>query len=624
MALCLWGAGGLAAEEPMWLASAEGAGDGAVFLSLTRSAEPLARTPTNVTVVTREEIDRFGAKTLDEALNRVPSLNFTRTGTLGAQSTVRLRGVPTSNDVQIVIDDQPLGGVSAQNVDLAQITTDDIERIEIVRGGGSVLYGANTLGGVIHVITKRPTEDGTTSLIRVEGRTFRTRVTQAEISTRRGGFFGRLNGGRFMTDGFQDNAEADQITASGVAGWTFSGGGELSLNLARVDHDAELPGGTPVDLGRWDGRREREASTPLDWMKQKTTRARVKAVIPLGVGAVLENTAYASASAYRSDIADVGAVTSYAERIRGDDLRLRLPSGLTVGGGYEWDGRRSDITDWMGNPELPSHVANWNLYTQQNWVAGPVTLIPALRLDQHTTFGSFYSPRLTLVVRPSDRWKVSANAGRSFRAPTFLDLFYPGLSNPNLKPETAWSYDLGLERRIGPSSRVAATGFYSRITDRIAADPDDGYRPNNRPRAELSGAEIEADQTWGTLEVRTNYTYQRAVGGSMASSRYVPLRLSPRHLANQEILWHASRGWTWSNTLRYVHRQFSTDGEKGAKLPSFTLWGLRVTKRILAADLFFAVDNLTDKHYTESFGFHGYVPQPGRTYAAGLTIRFDD
>ena len=132
--------------------------DEGLFLSLTRKGESKEVLPSQRSVVTREEIVRSGARNLGEALNLVPGAMFNRTGTLGAQTTLRLRGVPTSNQVQVLIDDQPVGGVSIQNVDLSQIPVSDIERIEIVRGGSSVLYGANAIGGLVNVITRRHRE----------------------------------------------------------------------------------------------------------------------------------------------------------------------------------------------------------------------------------------------------------------------------------------------------------------------------------------------------------------------------------------------------------------------------------------------------------------------------------
>jgi outer membrane receptor protein involved in Fe transport len=126
------------------------------------------------------------------------------------------------------------------------------------------------------------------------------------------------------------------------------------------------------------------------------------------------------------------------------------------------------------------------------------------------------------------------------------------------------------------------------------------------------------------------YTYQRARGSGAASSEFVELRLTPRHLANWRLDWRLPRGFTLSNAVRYVHSRHQSDGRTGLKLPSYTIWNVRLTKQILGAELYAAADNVTDKRYAEAFGVHPVsgsatlLPLPGRSYWGGLQIRFLD
>lgn len=604
----------------LWSGSPGFAVDGAgeadeegVFLSLTRDRTTAADLPAQRTVVTRADLERAGAKSLAEALDAVPGAVFNRTGTLGSLTSLRLRGVPTSNQVLILIDDQPISGVAVQNVDLSQIPVGNIERIEIVRGGSSVLYGANAIGGVVNVITRRPTPGPVTTRLTTEWGSFFTQTYRGEIgkATDRQSVY--VAAGRDLSEGFQDNADSDGIHVTGRAGLRGHRGG-LVLALARVDNETGAPNGTPVPLGEWNGEREKEANDPDTRVAQKITRARLSGDWALGEWATLLPSAFVSGHAYEN--AGGPFPNDHFERTAGGELRLRGVGGWTLGGGYERDTR-------TGVGETPTHVANWALFAQHEVKTRRLTLAPAVRFDQHTDFGNVYNPRLTAVFRVTDRGRLSASAARSFRAPTFLDLVYPGFSNPQLRPEVAWTYDAGVE--WGDANRFwRATGYFSKITDRIVADFSTGFVPYNRPRSELSGAEVEAGLRWGAVRSRSSYAYSRSVGNSNTASDYRPTRLAPRHVATEELLWETRSGWTWRNALRYVHKQFSDDGETGSKLPSFTVWNLGLSKRILAARAWVSADNLTDKHYAESVSFGGYNPQPGRTFRAGVTIEFQD
>lgn len=598
--------------------------DAPLFLSLTRRGAARDRMPSNVSVVTQAEIRESGAKTLDQVLDSVPSVDVTRTGTLGSFSTVRLRGVPSSAQVQVLVDDEPLGGVSSQFIDLSQIPVENIDRIEIVRGGSSVLYGANTIGGVIHVITKRAKGDRPLSSVGVEARSFKTQIYRADLGVRGGGFDGYVNGSRYFTDGFQQNADGNNLTLSGRGGYDFAGGARVEVALSRSDHEIGDPQGTTVPLGQWDGKKERAAANPTQRVDQDINTGRVKIIVPVGSRISVQSGFYGYDQFYRTfPAAGLPAGFDQRNQILGNDTRFLLPGGLTVGGSYE-----RDQQDTVGAAR--SHVTDWGLYAEEQLSFGRLDLIPAVRLDQHSAFGNVVNPRLTAVVRPSDAWKISANAARSFRAPSFLELFFQSAffnGNPDLRPETAWTYDLGAEFFPAEGSSLGVTGFHTRIRERIAANLTT-YR--NSPRAEISGVEVENRQRWGSLTEEASYTYQRAVGNSLASSRFVPLRLTPRHMAHYRLTWAAGRGWSLTNAVQYVHRQFQFDGEKGGRLPSYTLWNARLSKRILSSELYLGVDNITDKRYAESFGFHPVtfattlLPQPGRTIWGGITVRFID
>ena len=126
------------------------------------------------------------------------------------------------------------------------------------------------------------------------------------------------------------------------------------------------------------------------------------------------------------------------------------------------------------------------------------------------------------------------------------------------------------------------------------------------------------------------YTYTRALGNSLSSSQYLALRLTPRHSIYYRLDWRPGQGWEVTNTVRYLSKQFQFDGERGQALPAHALWDARIAKSILAAEIYFGLENILDRRYAETFdwdpatGGTSRNPHPGRTYSVGASMRFQD
>lgn len=601
------------AETPLVVREEEEEG---LFFSLTRKGEGGASLPSQRSVVTKAEIERSGARNLSEALDLVPGAVFNRTGTVGANTTIRLRGTPASNQVQILIDDQPIGGIAIQGVDLSQIPVNDIERIEIVRGGSSVLYGANAIGGLVNVITRKHQGETPVTNIGMSYGSFNSQMYQGDFGVASGPFEGFLSAGRTLSDGFQENSDFDGINVSGRGAYSFGSGNNVSLTISRVDTEVGTPGATPVPLGEWDGKKEQMALDTTSRVDQKHTRARLKADVPLGEWAVFKPMVFFGQTAYQ--YTSLTYPSDHQDKVKGADMHLQTVHGTVLGGSYERD-------EHEASGESGVHVTNWGLYAQQEIRFGSLKLDPAIRMDQHSTFGNTYNPRVGFVWDATKKLKVSATAARSFRAPTFLDLYSPYGSNPDLNPETAWSYDTGVEFSGSSGNGVRVTGFYTKMKDRIVF----ASVTINEPTAELSGFELESFNRYKAISSRTSYAYTRAIGSSQGLSKNESLSLTPRHTASQELLFTLPNGWTERNALRYVDDQYQKNGENGLKLPSYTLWDMGITKKILSMELTFAVENITNKHYAESIGYNNnapygahHIPQPGRTFRFDVTMRF--
>lgn len=597
-----------------------------VFLSLTHQALPAKNTPSFVQTLTREDIDRAGARTLDEMLKDIPGAQVVRDATRGGFAGVRLRGVPSSSQVLIVVDDVPLNGVTGTSVDISQIPLQDVERIEIVRGGSSAAYGANAMGGIVHIITRRATKPIPHTDVSYDYGSRRTRQWGLGFGVGRKRSDFRVNAQRDLSDGFQRNQDFEGFSISAKGGLSFDNGARLNLYGSNWNNEVGTPNGTNVPYDQWNGHLEKEPVDPSSRVKNNRSTGRLSLDQPLP-GGLLNLSAYTSQQFYRY-LLSAGAppASNITTRLWGGEARWTTLQYFSLG--TAWQREMVDNTGIFG-PPFRHHVAQVGLFADGRFTLGAFSLIPALRWDHFSTLGSAVNPRLTSVMSLSESWRATANVGRSVNLPSFYNLFvqdptYGFHPNADLKPETAWTYDLGLERQ-SKVLQARATVHYTRLSDRIAQKgvPYVDYTVVNAPHAEIIGLETGLTLNQGPLRYEASYALTESQGNSLSESRYVPLALTPQHSISGQAVWSGPRGWSLIPSYRYVSKQFTLDNEKGAKLPPYSLWNLGLSKKILKADLTFSANNLFNRRYAEN-GYFTLNPQLGRNYVFSLRIGFDN
>jgi outer membrane receptor protein involved in Fe transport len=210
-----------------------------------------------------------------------------------------------------------------------------------------------------------------------------------------------------------------------------------------------------------------------------------------------------------------------------------------------------------------------------------------------------------------------------------VDSTYQG--NPNLRPETAWTYDAGFELHNDDAS-FKATYFRANVTNLIQtinvyttnsgtlADPDVfAAQTINVGKARRQGLEVEIEHRLnGFFKDSWNYTYLNNVGIPVGFTTEVPLAYSPRHTANWIATFSPTKVLDFSSTLHYEDSRFDGNNDTGTKLGSMILWDLRIAYRWKQLESFFQVNDVTDRRYEEEAGF----PLPGRTFIGGVTAHF--
>jgi vitamin B12 transporter len=501
-----------------------------VVLSPNRAETEAARVGSSVSVVERAEIERNGDVNALDTLRRTPGLSVVQSGGPGAASTVRLRGLGAEN-IQVRVDGidiaDPAGPVITPN--LAYLKTGDIGRIEVLRGSQGALYGGDAVAGVIDITTRRAEQDGLNHSLDLEGGSYSTIYGAYSLT---GGFDQgefALNAVGFDTDGFSVADEDDGNTeADGSSNVTLSGFGEVTLGEglsiggaarytdARADNDSGFPIGDDLDL-------RQEAVT---WGGRAFLRS-------VAMEDRLENEV--SLQYFRSDRDEIdgGAADSFdGDRVKAEYLgRYTLSEMATLQFGGDWTRESFDTNSAFAADSGDASI--WGGFAQVTLdPTDTITLTGALRYDEHSEFGGFTTGRATAAWRPIEGTKLRASISNGFRTPSLFELYSAGFGNPNLDPETSFSWEVGVDQAFHDGRGLVSVTYFAIDTeDKIGFDPVT-FRTTQVPgTTESRGVEIAL--SWAPVDwVSLGATYAYIDSKDETGAREVRV---PRHQAGFSV-----------------------------------------------------------------------------------------
>lgn len=608
--LCRIGVLGMALGCPL-SAQADGPILEPVVVTATRTPRVAARVAPSVTVISAEEIRASGARRLQEVLRDAVGVNVVETGAQGQLATASIRG-SEAQQVLVLLDGIRLNSPQLGQFDLANlpVALDQIERIEVLRGPSSALYGSNALAGVIHIVTRRPEAEPRTSLSWSEARRD-TRDVGFSASRRVGTLGYRLGASRDHSQGHRDNSDVDRTTLDGLL-------------------TVELPGGFGLEAYGYHLQKEIGVPGPRGWespdarQHDENTSASLALTGPVGPLALTGRGVY---DRFDNTYRDPGAFLPIDDRhlaqTLGAEVQADTPirgQGLTLGGELY-----RDFLDSSANGLQDQ--SRWAVFGQQEVaLTSRASALVGVRFDGHSDFRNEWSPRASLLLSPGGGSRVRASAGRAYRAPTFNDRFWPfdgfARGNPDLDPETAWEYELGVTQDLGGWGSAGLAGFRRDATDLIDWQPEDPADPFST----WSPVNVGTSRIWGAEAVGTAVPHRRVgLGAQYAylhavdrdTRRFLPGK--PRHQASAHVDLEAFADLRFRLSSRYA-RYVSAPTRRD---PAYTVFDARVSRPVYLADavtldLTFAVDNLFDREYEINPGF----PMPPRTWRAGVTATF--
>ncbi len=597
---------------------------GTMTVSANRTATDIAHSGSSVTVITAEEIEKKQAATALDAIKDVPGLHIATSGGSGKTTYLSMRGI-TSKGILILIDGVNVADPAATQTiyDLTNLSADNIERIEVLRGNQSTLYGSEAMGGVISITTKSGKGEGkiVTGETGVEwgsrgtGKAF----VNARGETGRVYYSGGVSG--FTTQGF-DISKSGPNEADGNKTGTANlrVGSDLITDVGPLDRlNLEVSGRYLKASPEYDGWGSNAAVDDDSHGRTIEQSGKLATTIDLFDG-VLSNSLSAAQSKTRRDYDDAtygktfynGEITKYEYQ---GTLKPIDHNTLVFGA----DHRRDHM---VSNAISPKSVTNDGAFA--NYILGllddDLTLSAGVRHDDNETFGGHTTWRTTASYRiPDAGTRLHASYGTGFRAPSLYELYETawGTGNPDLKPEKSKGYDVGFEQSI-LDDRVTfgSTFFNNRLKNAILANSSTGWQNENIASARTYGFEnsFTAEIT-SELSLTVNHTYTQARDND--TGRVLPNQ--PHHTGNARLdytpgevsgldTWVATRTATWSY-----------DNGTSSYLGGYLVWDLGASYAINDwATVYGRLENIADKTYETKGGY----AEGGRAGFVGVRAKF--
>lgn len=638
-----------------------------IVITPTRVATPRASVAAAVTVLDGERLRERGITSVGDALREVVGATVVQSGSFGALTSLFLRG-GESDYTSVLVDGVPLNDPGGA-INLADLTTDNVDRIEIVRGPASVLYGSDAVSGVVQIFTRRGRGPARVETAVETGRfegltpggapaaqsgpTKTAQRWQADVAggTDAVGYSISLSrsssAGLYGTPAF-DNSYRNTV-ASGLLRVAPDARTDASLTVRYSDHLFHYPtdgAGRLVDANQY----EHGTATTVGLDLGRFLLPRLEARLLLA-----DHTTDGGIEDAPDNGADTVGFYAYSSLATVERRRAEARANwygrrgvVTLGGSFERQSEQSagETMSSFGNSTDRLDVRRLNHAAYVQLQADPVTAVSVnggVRWDESGTFGNFITYRGGVVYRPTASLRLRATAGTGFKEPTFYENFAAGFvrGNPDLRPEHSTSWEVGLEQSLlAGGAHLAVTYFSQRFRDLIdfTFAPPAAQDPNyfNIAGAEARGLELEAGASpTARLALDGRYTrlWTRVREGGFDSgpgallARDSTLLRRPPHTLTGEARYAASHRARLAVGIRHVGSRADLDytdyPPTRVLLPAYSMVSLSAEGDVLtgadrAITLTVRLENLLDAAYQEAVNF----PARRRTAWLGARARF--
>jgi len=577
-----------------------------VVVTASRIEEPAEETTGSVTIITSEDIKRSNAKDITELLRTVPELNLVQNGGPGKEASVILRG-GDSRHVLVLVDGVRVNSPTTGSFDFSGILLDDIERIEIVKGAQSTVYGSEAMAGVINIITKKAKKTGIE--LSLEAGSYGTYSPSISLFTNSQRHSLRLTGSYYSTDGI--SAASAGSERDGYENTSFSGTFtlkpseriDLTIFTRYIDDRTELDGfdfmtGRAIDDTNYVQRGERL----LGLITMRTLFIESwEQIIKLS-----QSEEKLKGSDPDTFFNNYTIKTLQRELNWQNNLYLHDNYILTAGIDLRYE---DAINEGNFDESRDSHAF---------YINNRITLLKdliingGLRYDHYELTGNRTTYRLGALynIRPLNT-RLRLNYGTGFRAPSMNELYYPWYGNASLKPERSSSWEAGIEKAFfSERLLLSLTYFREDYKDLIVPDPLT-WQATNINRAEIKGVE-----TGLRVSLAEDISLRAGYVNLDAEDRETGERLSrrPMHRLNLEL---SGKKGPFSSSIYYIYTGGRYDSAIKGNLPPYSVVNISASYRVSnTLSTFMRIENLFDRNYEEAGGYG----RPGLSIYGGMKV----
>ncbi|MEA3328582.1 MAG: TonB-dependent receptor [Candidatus Omnitrophota bacterium] len=583
---------------------------GQVVITATKTEHTLGDVPVAVSVVTSEEIEAKNIKTVQDALTYLTGVKINKSSSgWGDKGKIQIQGLDAKHTL-ILVDGQRVLGGHGDGVDLQQISIEMVERIEVVKGPASALYGSDAIGGVVNIITKSAPEELTASA----SISFGSRKTQVhELS---GGFKeGNLGGFLDFTYRTSDGVHPEYIDRYGVkqSDWyeEYIGQGTFQYEITPESKLTLKP-----YYSKHTTKSGVSAAEMQDRIQERLSLNSIWEWTPDELSKLSLRGSWFDYKHYTADKNSDWKDDSYEAEINYSRL---IMDRHTLIGGYHYNGEEIDDKGKDYSAEQTLH----SFFIQDEMDFEPITFVIGVRVDNHDKWGTETNPKASVLYNVTEDFKLRGSVGTAFRGPSLVKLYADNWSmgpfivhsNPDLKPEKSIGYQAGAEYRFSEKLLAEVSFFRNDIEDLINYRTVEYYWPWGAPKfpwdmywenvdeAMTQGIELNlASQIIDNLGARLGYTFLETEDKTTKRE----LLNRPKHKVTLEVDWDIPELDLNVNVAgEYIGERYN--GDDYEKLNGYAICNLALTKDIGEyVQVFARVDNLFgEKNVEDEYDIDG-------------------
>ncbi len=564
--------------------------------SATKTTQSIKDVTSNIDVITSEEIEAKHFTTVSEALNTLPGIDVVSSGGIGQLTNVYLRGM-NSRQVLVLVDGiRNNDPTNTSGATFDHLMIGDIERIEIIKGAQSSIWGAEASAGVINIITKS-SKKGTHGSIGVEYGSFNTKKVNALISHKEKNFDAKLNISKLDTDGFSAVAPRGKdvsdfeddgysnISANLKLGYNFNDENKINASYGIIDAKTDYD-----DFG--------STATEANTQNKSKTQNKFTSLNYENINTFATTNIYFNKSIFDREYIEPLAIWTPIKRnyngktdeygIKSTIPYLNNSSFVTVGADYKEFEHKNQFNKSYNSKA--TYLTNSNKFNNDNTI-----ITESIRFDSYDKFDNKITGKIGIKQYIIDDLNVSSNYGTGYNVPTIFELYDTGYGNENLKPEETKGYDLQVEYK-----GLSATYFDNEIENMYGYDSVTYQSINVDGKSKLKGYEFAYKKDL-IEDLFINLAYTK-LSAKNKDGEYLGRRA--KDSLKYGLDYYGISKLNISVFGEYIGSRFDGTNEQGAKTGNYTLWNTVVNYEINKTfSTYLKVDNLFNKYYQTVDGY---------------------